>query len=259
MENPFEQVRAAGRKFVGKDESAAYAMQDLPDVPIAAKVSQYTSRPEIGKALIHPGYRADSHPDFPTRTFGKVGHSGQEGCKGLMEAGDLPPMAAMVNAKAEERAFLSVKRLPLGRPYVPGGEIANPLASTLVPGFAYGKPGAKTTESAKLSMNYEPADPEAVAAAEVVYQKSHRAFPPGVQRRGAVDWALTGVDPAEKKFGKPAVSLERGSGGKAVIEGSFVPALTQIIPKVVDDFRVSLNDFKRLVVARNGILQPLSV
>ena len=238
MENPFEHVRAAGRRFVGKDESAASAMQDHATIPLAPKVAQYTLRGEIGKTMIHPGWRGDAHPDFPTRIFGKMGHSGQEDCKALMAAGDLPPMAAMVHAKAEERAFLSTKRLPLGKPYVPGGTIAAPLAVTLKPGFAYGKPGARTDESAKLSLAYEPEDPEAIAAAEVIYQKSHRSFLPGVQRRGAVDWALTGVDPSEKMFGKPSLALEKVGAGKAVIEGT-APALTKIIPKVVDDFRVS--------------------
>ena len=241
MENPFDAVRAAGRKFVGKDESAAAAMQDLPDAPVGAKTAQYSSRPALGKTMVHPGYRADVHADAATRVFGKVGASGRESTSALLDQ-ELPPMAAMVQRKAEERAFLSTKRLPLGRPYVHGGEVERPAPATLRPGFAFGKPGARADESAKLAMVYEPADPAAIEAAEAVYQKSHRAYAPGVQRRGAVDWALTGVDPGAQKFGMPAASIERDAVAKCLnptIEGKVAgAALTQIIPKVVDDFRV---------------------
>lgn len=240
-ENPFDGVRAAGRKFVGKDESAVACLVDLPDVALSAKVAQFTARPELGKSLVHPGWRADVHPDAATRVFGKVGRVGGESSKALLDQ-SLPPMAEMVVRKAEERAFLSVKRLPLGRPYVHGGEIEKPPAATLRPGFAFGKPGAKADESAKACMVDEPADPEGLAAAEEVYQKSHRAFPPGMQRKSGVDWALTRADPGATRFGKPSALLERGAVEKCLnpaIEGK-VPgaAITQIIPKVVDDFRV---------------------
>jgi len=155
----------------------------------------------------------------------------------------LPPMAAMIVSKAEELTYLSVTRVPLGKGYVHGGKIDRPPAATLKPGFSYGLPGISLTESAKeMIQGQAPPDPEAEAQAERVYEKSHRAFPPGVQRRTTVDWNIAGVNPQEKVFGMPAASLERNAVEKCLnptADGAPPEnALTSIVPKITDDFRV---------------------
>ena len=238
---PFDAVRAAGKKFVGHDESAEACLRDLPDPPsIHATTLKFTERSAPGQRLPHPGQREG--PPRAGATYGRVSSSSAETTSALLDA-SLPPMAAMIVRKSEEATFLSTKRLPLGKSYVHGGEVARPPAATLAPGFRYGLPGASVTESAKEYIQGQaPADPEGDEAAERVYQKSHRAFAPGVQRRGAVDWRVAGVDPEAAVFGMPAASKERAAVEKCInptVEGGAPDAaLTYIIPKRTDDFWV---------------------
>jgi len=238
---PFDSVRAAGKKFVGHDESAEACLRDLPEPPsIHPTTLKFTGRCEPGARLLPPGQRTE--PSRAGGTFGKVSGSSSETASALMDT-SLPPMAEMIVSKFEEATFLSVKRLPLGKSYVHGGEVAAPPAATLRPGFRYGLPGASTTESAKdFIQGQGAADPEGDAAAEAVYQKSHRAYQPGVQRRGGVDWKVAGVDPEDKVFGMPAASKERSAVEKCInpsVEGGDpAAAITAIIPKRTDDFRV---------------------
>ena len=230
---PFDNVRAAGKKFVGHDESAEACLRDMPDPPIHPTTLKFTGRSDPGARLLPPGQRTE--PSRAGSTFGRVSSSSGETAVALMDQ-SLPPMAEMVVRKCEEATFLSVKRLPLGKSYVHGGEVAKPPAATLRSDFRFGLPGASTTECAKdFIQGQGAADPEAEAAAETVYQKSHRAYKPGVQRRGGVDWKIAGVDPEERVFGMPAASKERSAVEKCInptVEGGDpAAALTAIIPK----------------------------
>ena len=238
----FDAVRAAGKSFVGKDESAEATLRDPPaPASIHPKTLQYSSTVALGKAALHPGIRCD--PSRENQVFGRVSSSSAETSAALMDS-SLPPMAAMIVRKAEEATYLSATRLPLGKGYVHGGRIDRPPAATLVPGFRFGNPGASLTESAKESIQGQgPADPAADEAAERIYEKSHRAFKPGVQRRCGVDWTVAGVDPQAKVFGMPAASLERAAVEKCINPqaegGAPAAALTSIVPKRTNDFRAS--------------------
>lgn len=238
---PFDSVRAAGKKFVGHDESAEACLRDVPDPPsIHPTTLKFTARSEPGARLLPPGQRTE--PSRAGATFGRVSSSSSETAVALMDT-SLPPMAEMIVRKCEEATFLSAKRLPLGKSYVHGGEVARPPAATLRPDFRYGLPGASITENAKDFIQGQGApNPEADADAERVYQKSHRAYKPGVQRRGGVDWRVAGVDPEEQVFGMPAASKERNAVERCInptVEGGDpAAAVTAIIPKRTDDFRV---------------------
>jgi hypothetical protein len=241
----FESVLAAGKAFHGKDESAEYCLKDVPDpASIHPSTLKFASTAPLGKAQLHPGIRTD--PSRAHQTFGKVSSSSAETSVSLMDS-SMPPMAAMIVRKAEEATYLSATRLPLGKGYVHGGKVENPPSATLVPGFRFGNPGASITESAKDFIQGQGAsNPEEEAIAERIYEKSHRSFKPGVQRRCNVDWAVAGVDPLNKVFGMPAASLERSAVEKCLNPQAEQPeakptaaALTSIIPKRTDDFRAT--------------------
>ena len=238
----FEAVHAAGKSFQGRDESAEQCLRDPPaPASIHPKTALFSSTAPLGKPLLHPGTRAE--PSRAHLAFGKVSSSSAESSAALMD-NSLPPMAAMIVRKAEEATYLSATRLPLGKGYVHGGRVDNAPAATLAPGFRYGNPGASLTESAKDFIQGQGCpDPAAEAAAERIYEKSHRAFKPGVQRRGGVDWQAAGVDPQGKVFGMPAASLERNAVEKCLNPTAQgcppAAALTAIIPKRTDDFRAS--------------------
>ena len=241
--NPYDVVRAAGKRHQGHDETTEYCLRDPPSRPVHPKTQQFSTTATLGQRLLHPGIRADPTPVPRSGAFGKVSGNSGESSKALMDA-SLPPMAAMIVRKAEELTYLSVTRLPLGKGYVHGGHIDHPPAATLKPDFRYGNPGASLTETAKdFIQGQGPSDPEAEEIAERVYEKSHRAFPPGVQRRGGVDWNVAQVNPQEQVFGMPAASLERNAVEKCLNPlaegGPPENALTAIIPKITDDFRVS--------------------
>jgi hypothetical protein len=242
MHSQYDPIRAAGKSFQGRDESAEACLRD-PQQPAAihAKTLQYAVGAELGKAALHPGIRCD--PPRSHQVFGKVSSASAETSKALLGS-ELPPMAAMIVRKAEEATYLSATRLPLGKGYVHGGRVDRPPAATLRPGFAYGNPGASQTESAKdFIQGQGVADPAGEEAAERIYEKSHRAFKPGVQRRSAVDWAIAGVDPQARVFGMPAASLERAAVEKCLNPtaegGPPEAALTSIVPKRTDDFRAA--------------------
>ena len=243
MHSQFDPIRAAGKSFQGKDESCEQCLRDPPaPAAIHPKTLQYAmGTVPLGKAMLHPGIRCD--PSREHQVFGRVGSSSADTSAALMGT-SLPPMAAMMVRKAEEASYLSATRLPLGKGYVHGGRVDHPPAATQALGFRYGNPGASTTESAKDFIQGQGcADPAAEEAAERIYEKSHRAFKPGVQRRGGVDWAVAGVDPQAKVFGMPAASLERSAVEKclnpSVEGGAPTAALTSIVPKRTDDFRAS--------------------
>ena len=242
MHSQYDPIRAAGKSFQGRDESAEACLRD-PQQPAAvhAKTLQYAVTAEVGKPVLHPGIRCD--PPRSSQVFGRVSSASAETSKALLGS-ELPPMAAMIVRKAEEAAYLSATRLPLGKGYVHGGRVDRPPAATLRPGFAFGNPGASLTESAKdFIQGQGVADPAGEEAAERIYEKSHRAFKPGVQRRSAVDWGVAGVDPQARVFGMPAASLERAAVEKCLNPtaqgGAPEAALTSIVPKRTDDFRAA--------------------
>jgi len=242
--NPFDNVRAAGRRYIAKqDESADQCLVDPERPPTPPKVAQYKTSTVPGSRNIHPAYRVNM-PDFTGVVFGDVaaGGSNKETAAATLSGMRMSSMQAEINAKVEERSYLSVKREPLGKPYV-AGDLVLP-AKTRDPRFAFGVKGASSDESAKDVIFPQFADPEDEKKEEI-YQKSHRSFAPGMQRRFAVDWNIAGVDPIQKRFGKPMVSLEKNLVGKCLNpkEDPKENNRTILVPKVVDTFR-ALEDYQ---------------
>ena len=237
--NPYESVRAAGRRYHAKqDESAEACLEDAKRPPTPEKVRQYKTPTVPGARNLHPAYRVNM-PPFEGVVFGDVapGPAKRETAAATLAGQRMTAMEAEINAKVEQRAFLSVRREPLGRPYV-AGELVLP-ARCVAPGFAFGVKGASTDESAKATVFPSGGDPEDEKREEV-YQRSHRSFPPGGQRRTAVDWAVAGVDPVAARFGKPGASLERNLVGKCLNpleDRAKVDNRTVLVSKVVDSFR----------------------
>lgn len=241
--NPFENVRAAGRRSNnGASEAAADALNDGPRPPTPPKVTQYKTPTAPGARVLHPAYRVNMPPAVvdPATVFGDVAAGGGKKVTAaeVLAGTRMSAMEAEINAKVEERAFLSVRREPLGRPYVSGDlDLAKTKAGGA--GFAFGAKGAAASESAKAVVFPDGGDP-ADAAREEVYQRSHRSFPPGVQRRTAVLWGVAGVDPATARFGKPGASLEKNLVGKCLnpAEDTLkVDNRTVLVSRVVDHYR----------------------
>ena len=238
--NPFENVRAAGRRSNnGASEAAADALNDGPRPPTPPKSAQYKVPTVPGARVLHPAYRVNM-PDFSGVVFGDVAAGGgkRTTAADVLAGTRMSAMEAEINAKVEERAFLSVRREPLGRPYVAGDlDLAKTKAGGA--GFAFGASGAAASESAKAVVFPDGGDP-ADAAREEVYQRSHRSFPPGVQRRSAVQWGVAGVDPATTRFGRPGASLEKNLVGKCLNpqeDTAKVDGRTVLVSRVVDHFR----------------------
>lgn len=245
--NPFDAVRAAGKVHRGVAESSELLCRDpvpspAPSDASARREAVYRASGEPGVRVVHPGFRENVPHDG--KVFGAVRRDGAETTGALLDCSQAP-MAALITAKAEERAFLSTRRLPLGRGYVEGGALTNPPAALSAPGFAFGKPTTGYVSAKELLYPGDGAEPAAQERAELPYAKSHRGFPPGVQRRGGVDWKVAGVDPTVTQFGLPAASKERNAVGRCIdplIEaaagGAPAAALTALVPRAVDDFKV---------------------
>ena len=243
--NPFENVRAAGRRSNnGASEAAADALNDGPRPPTPPKSAQYKTPTVPGARVLHPAYRVNM-PNFEGVVFGDVAAGGgkKTTAADVLAGVRMSAMEAEINAKVEQRAFLSVRREPLGKPYV-AGDLDWSKTKAGGADFAFGAKGAAASESAKAVVFPDGGDP-ADAAREEVYQRSHRSFPPGVQRRSAVQWGITGVDPATARFGKPGASLEQNLVAKCLNpaeDHAKVDSRTVLISRVVDHFR-ALEDY----------------
>ncbi len=229
----------AGKRFVGRDEAVEYCLRDdAPGrPPTPPKVKQFqTQRIAPGERNVHPAYRAPGMPDFTGRIFGKVGAGEGEGTVHDIMHVTKSTMEEYIVARGEAAVYPSRTKEPLGKGYT-AGDIKLP-ARTTRPDFAFGAVG-KDGESAKEAVFPSGGDPDEEAK-ERVYEKSHRSFPPGAQRRTAVVWGITGVDPETTRFGKPLASTERNQVGKCLNPQDDIDEVTNkttIIDKVVADYK----------------------
>ncbi len=192
----------------------------------------------IGGRAPHPGYRLDPRKDHLVHGdvfTGEAVHSSD-----IMNT-SLTPMAELINAKAEAAVYVSVKQRPLGR-HAPGHQTLP--ASTLRPGHMFGAKTISASGGAK-DVVFPPPGDSSDPDKERIYEKSHRSFAPGVQRRDRVEWDMTGIDPNSYKFGKACVSLESNVVGKVLNPSldtdpaarAAAADVTRIIPKITADYR----------------------
>lgn len=208
---------------------------------------------EPGKRALHPGYRADPDRGLDATgrpvVFGTIVRGERVGAADVLNTRS-SAMEEYITARAEAAVYKTVKREPLGHSYVPG-ELQLP-DRTMRPDFRFGAASADYV-SAKDAIFPPPAtgggdvlDDESAAR---LYEKSHRSYAPGVQRKHGVVWTAARIDPATHRFGRAHAQLERNAVAKALNpqedEEARRPggaAGTQLVPKVVDDFRAATGD-----------------
>lgn len=151
----------------------------------------------------------------------------------------LPPLADFQRQRAEETFYRSVREAPLGRGYTAGG-LTLPAAAS-APGHAFGAPSLKG-DSAKDIIAPLPQSAEDAAREALLYERSHHAHGPGVQRKGALDWAATRVgDPAAATFGR-ATRTEHGAVAAALGRAAQGGGGGVLIPKAVQDHHDTCDD-----------------
>ena len=193
-------------------------------------------------------------PDFDNKIFGAPSGKGEKLTAAKVLDTSISKMEEYIINKQEEKAYLSHTREPLGKTYIPG-DLKLP-SRTLTKDFAFGAK-VRDSEAAKESLFpvalHDAAEEE---KKEEIYQKSHRSFPPGVQRRDGVVWAITGVDPETTRFGKPLASTEQNPVGKCLnptIDSKNTSAnKTILVSKAVEDYKAY--DNYRLGTTRGSLL-----
>lgn len=166
-----------------------YCLKDAERPPTPEKVKQFKSTTQPGERTLHPGYKAPgslpqnvaaarAEPDGAV-VFGTVPKGDKVHASDVLNT-QKSRMEEYINSRAEQAKYLSRTREPLGKTYV-AGSLKLP-DRTQIPDFKFGAAGANTSESAKATVFPVGADPEEEKKEEV-YQKSHRSYPPGMQRR----------------------------------------------------------------------------
>ena len=147
-------------------------------------------------------------------------------------------MAEFQRQRAEETYYRSVREAPLGRGFTAGALVLPEKAAGAA--FAFGVPtgqGGGTTAK-DLVAPLPPSVEE--TAREALYERSHHAHGPGVQRTQALDWAAAGgASPTTSTFGRstridPGVmSAALGRDPKARLGAVIVPKAVQVCVGVV--------------------------
>lgn len=236
----YESIRAAGRAKHGRDEGVAQSIAGESNIETPEHIQRFRETREPGARIRHPGVKLDDD-----RSGGV--HGGY--FKGpFVHSSDVlnqakPPAAQFHEERAEQQFYRSVKRAPLGKGWTAGELVLPPHAST--PDFAFGIVSLKVPNGAKEAMNPPPVPPEE-AERERIYERSHGAYGPGVQRTQCINWEAAGIDPARTTFGSASSGTDRGAVAAAL--GLGVPTAaaafsgTRLIPKVVQDHHDTCGD-----------------
>lgn len=147
-------------------------------------------------------------------------------------------MAEFQHQRAEETYYRRAREAPLGRGYTAGGLVLPPHAAG--PQHAFGIPSVPGDAAKDLISPVPPSVEE--TEREALYERSHHAYCPGVQRTQALDWAATRVGgPTAGTFGKPT-RTEPGAVAAVLGRGSQAARGSVLVPKAVQDHHDSCDD-----------------
>mmetsp|Transcript_64169 Transcript_64169/g.186058 ORF Transcript_64169/g.186058 Transcript_64169/m.186058 type:complete len:487 (+) Transcript_64169:78-1538(+) len=226
-------VRPAGKSTnVALADSTAHDLQSeihfpLPPTPDQEKRFRMTSKPP-GTIHVHHGLHDQTlpHKDF---------RYGMPGCKGVttedvMKAGQLVGVAEYKNSVAE-RVYDSLKKEPLGKPYVRGHSLR-----MLPEGF--GNPSGVPVDVKRVIFPVT-AEPE-TDEHRAMYKKTHKNYAPGERIERSYRWPRETQD-KNFAFGAGLAAAVEGAGAKMALnmdvddDGAF--KRTRLVTKVNEDYR----------------------
>jgi len=231
-------LRAAGLAHVaGEDTSERTLKPDIynPEPVCPDHIKKWRKEMTPGQLCLHPGV-ADDADHQRLEVYGRSEPVGVKVHEVLNIAPTSELMATQLAKK--ESIYLSHKREPLGKPYVRGHNLPQPMASGSV---GFGRPTPQDVSGDQSKHLLHPDERIMPESERQLYVKSHANYDPGEQRQRGYSWVDKEgpIDPATFRFG--------GRGEKGEVNGvakMINPALdadyvrpSVVVEKLLEDFR----------------------